>query len=83
MASASLQWSSTGEHKFGVALVVDNVTDSQYQPFPGTPATDRQVSLSATIKRQQLADPVEDVRREFIAVGLIEHFVASVGVYLD
>ncbi len=48
LASASLQWLSAGEHQFGVALVVDNVTDSEYQPFPGTPASGRQVSLSAS-----------------------------------
>jgi len=48
LASASLNWSSTGEHKFGAALVVDNATDSEYQPFPGTPASGRQVSLSAS-----------------------------------
>ena len=48
LASAALKWSSTGEHKFGAALVVDNVTDSEYQPFPGTPASGRQVSLSAS-----------------------------------
>jgi len=48
LASASLRWSSAGEHKFGAALVVDNVTDSEYQPFPGTPASGRQVSLSAS-----------------------------------
>lgn len=48
LASVSLKWSSAGEHKFGAALVVDNVTDSEYQPFPGTPASGRQVSLSAS-----------------------------------
>lgn len=48
LASASLKWSSMGEHKFGAALVVDNATDSEYQPFPGTPASGRQVSLSAS-----------------------------------
>ena len=30
------------------ALVVDNATDSEYQPFPGTPASGRQISLSAS-----------------------------------
>ena len=48
LASASLRWSSAGEHKFGAALVVDNATDSEYQPFPGTPASGRQISLSAS-----------------------------------
>jgi hypothetical protein len=46
LASASLRWSSRG--RFSAALVVDNATDSEYQPFPGTPASGRQLSLSAT-----------------------------------
>ena len=48
LASASLNWSSPGDKRFGAALVVDNVTDSEYQPFPGTPASGRQMSLSAS-----------------------------------
>ena len=48
LASASLRWSSPGERRFGAALVMDNVTDSEYQPFPGTPASGRQVSLSVS-----------------------------------
>ena len=48
LAAASLVWSSTGDRPFGVALVIDNVTDSEYQPFPGTPASGRQTSLSAS-----------------------------------
>jgi len=48
LASASLQWSSSGNRRFDVALVVDNITDSKYQPFPGTPASGRQASLSAS-----------------------------------
>ena len=30
---------------YAAALVADNLTDSDYQPFPGTPAAGRQVSL--------------------------------------
>jgi vitamin B12 transporter len=48
LVSASLEWSATGERNVGAALVVDNVTDSEYQPFPGTPASGRQVSLSVS-----------------------------------
>ncbi len=48
LASASLRWRSAGERHFGAALIVDNATDSQYQPFPGTPASGRQVSLNAS-----------------------------------
>jgi len=48
LASASLRWSSSGNQRFSAALVVDNATDSEYQPFPGTPASGRQLSLSAS-----------------------------------
>lgn len=48
LASLSLLWTSSGEHNLGAALVVDNATDSTYQPFPGTPASGRQVSLSVS-----------------------------------
>ncbi len=50
LASASLLWSPDGMDGFGAALVVDNVTDSEYQPFPGTPASGRQISLSASYR---------------------------------
>jgi len=46
LASASLRWASN--QRFSAALVVDNATDSEYQPFPGTPASGRQLSLSAS-----------------------------------
>ncbi len=46
LAAASIVWTSTGNRPLGAALVVDNLTDSEYQPFPGTPASGRQVSLS-------------------------------------
>ncbi len=48
LAAASIVWTSTGNRPFGAALVVDNLTDSEYQPFPGTPASGRQVSLSVS-----------------------------------
>jgi vitamin B12 transporter len=48
LASLSLLWISPGERNIGVAFVVDNATDSTYQPFPGTPASGRQVSLSVS-----------------------------------
>ena len=46
LLSASLSWTSR-DSGFAAALVVDNSTDSEFQPFPGTPASGRQVSLSA------------------------------------
>jgi len=48
LASLSLQWRSEGLNGLGVSFVVDNLTDSEYQPFPGTPAAGQQVSLSAS-----------------------------------
>ena len=48
LASLALVWSTPGESGFGASLVVDNATDSSYQPFPGTPASGRQIGLSAS-----------------------------------
>ena len=45
LAAASLRWQSPALDGLTVQLVVDNVTDSEYQPFPGTPASGRQYSL--------------------------------------
>ncbi|HET6628795.1 MAG TPA: hypothetical protein VFG91_03375 [Woeseiaceae bacterium] len=47
MVSASLAWEPPDGRGFGLALTGDNLTDSDYQYFPGTPAVGRQVSLSA------------------------------------
>ena len=44
--SASLAWESLNGRGFGLALSADNLTDNDYQQFPGTPAAGRQVSLS-------------------------------------
>jgi hypothetical protein len=43
--SAALLWSASTSG-FGVAVVADNLTDSEFQPFPGTPAAGRQYSIS-------------------------------------
>ena len=48
LAAASVVWTSTGDRPISAALVADNLTDSEYQPFPGTPASGRQISLSAS-----------------------------------
>jgi len=45
LASASLVWNSEGNEGFSAALVADNLTDSEFQPFPGTPAAGRQLSV--------------------------------------
>ena len=47
LASASLVWNGAAGEGFSVALIADNLTDSEFQPFPGTPAAGRQYSLSA------------------------------------
>ncbi len=45
LASAAFAWqAATGG--IGVAVVADNLTDSKFQPFPGTPAAGRQYSIS-------------------------------------
>ncbi len=49
LGAASLQWAPAG-NGISAALVVDNITDSSYQPFPGTPASGRQYSLSAAYR---------------------------------
>lgn len=45
LASASLVWNGEGNDGFSAALVADNLTDSEFQPFPGTPAAGRQLSV--------------------------------------
>jgi len=45
--SAALAWEPTDGKGFGFLLAADNLTDDDYQQFPGTPALGRQVSLSA------------------------------------
>ncbi len=45
LASAALNWSPEMTRGLRLALTADNLTDSEYQPFPGTPASGRQVSL--------------------------------------
>jgi hypothetical protein len=47
LVSASLAWEPPRGRGLGVALTADNLTDDDYQQFPGTPAVGRQVSLSA------------------------------------
>ncbi len=47
LASMALVWSGDGSRGLNVALVADNLTDSEFQPFPGTPAAGRQISINA------------------------------------
>jgi hypothetical protein len=47
LVSAALAWEPENGKGLGFALSADNLTDDDYQQFPGTPAIGRQVSLSA------------------------------------
>ena len=47
IVSASLAWQPAGSEGFDVAIAADNLTDDDYEQFPGTPAIGRQVSVSA------------------------------------
>lgn len=47
LGSVALAWNARDGGGFSAALVVDNISDSDFQPFPGTPAAGRQVSLTA------------------------------------
>lgn len=46
LASVSLVWNDPAAQGFSVAVVADNLTDSEFQTFPGTPAAGRQLSAS-------------------------------------
>jgi hypothetical protein len=48
LAALSVVWKPSKMDGLDVSLIADNLTDSEYQPFPGTPAPGRQVSLSAS-----------------------------------
>ena len=46
LSSLSVAWAP--QNGFALALTADNLTDDDYQQFPGTPAVGRQLSLSAS-----------------------------------
>jgi outer membrane cobalamin receptor len=48
LASLSLVWKGRANGGFSAALIADNLTDSEFQPFPGTPAAGRQFSVRAS-----------------------------------
>ena len=48
LSSVSLVWNGAEATGFSATLVADNLTDSEFQTFPGTPAAGRQVSASVT-----------------------------------
>ncbi|NOR35563.1 MAG: TonB-dependent receptor, partial [Woeseiaceae bacterium] len=47
LSSLALAWEPSNGSGFGFALTADNLTDDNYEQFPGTPAAGRQISLSA------------------------------------
>ncbi len=47
LGSLSLAWEAEKIRGLGLALTADNISDSGFQFFPGTPAVGRQVSISA------------------------------------
>ncbi|MFQ5981863.1 MAG: hypothetical protein ACE5KS_00665, partial [Woeseiaceae bacterium] len=47
IASASMGWYFGAAERFRLDLIVDNVTNSTFQEFPGTPAPRRQISLQS------------------------------------
>lgn len=47
LSSLALAWEPSNGSGFGFALTADNLTDDNYEQFPGTPAVGRQISLSA------------------------------------
>jgi hypothetical protein len=48
LASLALLWESAQLHGLNASVIADNLTDSEFQPFPGTPAAGRQLSLIAS-----------------------------------
>jgi hypothetical protein len=50
LASASLTWNAATADGLSAAVVADNLTDSEFQPFPGTPASGRQYSVNVTYR---------------------------------
>jgi hypothetical protein len=48
LVSASLQWNHAAAQGLSLAIVADNLTDDDFQMFPGTPAYGRQYSANAT-----------------------------------
>ena len=47
ITSAAFAWVPTNGRGFGLVLAVDNLSDDDYEQFPGTPAVGQQISLSA------------------------------------
>lgn len=50
LGAVALAWRPRAASGFAAALTVDNLADSDFEPFPGTPAVGRQLSLSASYR---------------------------------
>jgi hypothetical protein len=48
IAALSVTWMPAALPWLGISLVADNLTDSEFQEFPGTPPMGRQVSVGLT-----------------------------------
>lgn len=46
LSAASLGWTSPQFEEITAELRIDNLTDDDYQPYPGTPAVGRQISVN-------------------------------------
>jgi outer membrane cobalamin receptor len=49
LGALSLNWQTPLARDLGLSLVIDNLTDEDFQEFPGTPAAGRQFSLNAAL----------------------------------
>jgi vitamin B12 transporter len=47
LVSVALAWEPNNGRGFGFAVTADNLSDDEYEQFPGTPAVGRQISASA------------------------------------
>lgn len=47
LISVALAWEPNNGRGFGFAVTADNLSDDEYEQFPGTPAVGRQISASA------------------------------------
>ncbi len=50
LVAASLAWQADADYGLSLVMTADNLTDDDYQQFPGTPAIGRQISLSARLE---------------------------------
>lgn len=50
MASLSIAWQAESFQGLSLRLIADNLTDSDFQEFPGTPPMGRTASLAATVE---------------------------------